>query len=310
MSLVAPRVRPRHVPARLGRFLLRMFRPHIYVTYGLLWALALEGSAVLLSGTGTGWSPSRATAVRAASVVLILLFMRMLDEQKDLGYDRVHHPDRPLVTGAITAAELRAAMGVIALLLAALNATVSATSALLVLLDLAYGLALVPLERWSPRVRDGQFASLLAAYPVQLLAGVYLYASLASTGTIEADWRAVPLLLVFACVFLQFELARKTAWAADPGARLYSNVAGPAGSAAMALGLAAGAAALSLVLFRPWQASGGALVAAWLPYLMLALPAYGGWRFLARKAPSGLLGPAMGFVLGFFVSLLVQAAVR
>ncbi|WP_431971524.1 hypothetical protein [Nocardia sp. bgisy134] len=31
----------------------------------------------------------------------------------DLDYDRVHNPDRPLVTGAVSTGELRAAMGVL-----------------------------------------------------------------------------------------------------------------------------------------------------------------------------------------------------
>ncbi|TQK79119.1 hypothetical protein FB563_8338, partial [Streptomyces puniciscabiei] len=153
------------VPARLGRFVLRRFAPQLYAAYGLLWVFALEGSAV--AATGTPWRPSGATWVRVLSVVLALLFLRMLDEQKDLAHDRVHHPDRPLVTGAITGAELRAAMAAIAVAVTGLNAVLSATAALLILVALGYGTFLAALERRSPAVRDRHLLNLAVTYPVQ-----------------------------------------------------------------------------------------------------------------------------------------------
>ncbi|MEY9835773.1 hypothetical protein [Streptacidiphilus sp. EB103A] len=288
-------------PARLGRFVLQMFRPHIYATYGLLWALALEGSAVTLSGGA--WRVSAATAVRVVSVVLALLFLRMLDEQKDLAYDRVHHPDRPLVTGAITVAELRGGMAVITAVVVGLNAALSPTAVVLVLVALGYGLFLAQLERRSTAVRESLLLNLLVTYPVQLLLSCYLYASLAASGAVAADWRAVPLVLLFACVFLHFEFARKTAWSSEPGARLYSAVLGPTGSAALALGLAAGAVVCEVVLFRP------STPISLLPCLMAILPAFGGWRFFASHSGSWPLPLAMGFILGSYLSLVLQAAV-
>ncbi|MEV6563763.1 UbiA family prenyltransferase [Streptomyces kronopolitis] len=280
------------VPARLGSFVLRMFRPQIYVTYGLLWTLALESSAAALFGASAHWAPSWSTAIRAVSVVLALLFARMVDEQKDLDYDRRHHPDRPLVTGAITVAELRGAMALIAVLVVVLNTLVSAVSVLLILLDLGYMLFLVALERRSPRIGEGLLVNLLVSYPVQLGLSVYLYLSLLTSGAIDGDWRAVPLLAMFACAFLQFEFARKTEWRRDPRARLYSEVLGPRGSAAVSLVLAVGAVVLGLLLFGR---------AGLLPALSIVFPALGAWRFLVRQKPSGLMLPAMGFVLFFLL---------
>ncbi|MFE7132100.1 UbiA family prenyltransferase [Streptomyces sp. NPDC057638] len=288
------------VPARLGHFVRRMFRPRIYVTYGVLWTVALEGTAENLSGSGAAWTPSWPTGVRAASVVLALLFARMADEQKDLEYDRRHHPDRPLVTGAITVAELRGAMVLITVLLIVLNLLVSAVSVALILLGLGYTLFLVALERRFPRVAGNPLTGLLVSYPVQVLLAVYLYGSLLSAGVIDADRRAVPLLAMFACAFLQFEFARKTEWRQDPGARLYSQVFGPRGSAAISLALAVGAVALGLALLGR---------AGLLPALALVLPALGAWRFLLRRRPSGLLLPAMGFVLLFHLLCLSGSTV-
>ncbi|MDC0773110.1 hypothetical protein [Streptomyces sp. HD] len=287
------------VPARLGRFVLRMFRPHIYATYGLLWVLALEGSAVAL--TGTAWRPSAATWVRVVSVVLALLFLRMLDEQKDLEYDRVHHPDRPLVTGAITVAELRGAMAALTVLVAGLNAALSVTAVLLILAALGYGLFLAALERLSPAVRDRQLLNLAVTYPVQVLLGVYVYGSLTAAGTVTADWRGALLLALCACVFLHFEFARKTAWEAASGARLYSADLGPRRSAAVTAGLAAGAVGCQVVLFAPTGPPG------LLPCLAVALPLWGTRRFLTRRHGGWPLITAMGFVVVTYLALVVRA---
>ncbi|MFI1168929.1 hypothetical protein ACH4UM_36560 [Streptomyces sp. NPDC020801] len=289
------------VPARLGRFVLRMFRPHIFATYAVLWVCALEGSAVAL--TGRSWRPTGATWVRVVSVVLALLFLRMLDEQKDLDYDRVHHPDRPLVTGAITAAELRLGMAAATVAAAGLNAALSSTAVLLVLSALGYGLLLAVLERLSAAVRDRQLLNLVVTYPVQILLGIYVYGSLAAAGTISADWRGAVLLALSACVFLHFEFARKTAWETPPGARLYSAALGPRRSAAVTAGLAAGAVGCQLALFPPAGPAG-------LPAgLTAALPAWGLWRFLAVRRGGWPLPAAMGFVIGTYLNLIVRALV-
>jgi 4-hydroxybenzoate polyprenyltransferase len=287
------------VPARLGRFVLRMFRPRIYVTYGLLWVLALEGSAV--TATGTAWRPTGATWLRVVSVVLALLFLRMLDEQKDLAHDRVHHPDRPLVTGAISAAELRGAMTAIAVLTTALNAVLSAAAALLLLAAYGYALALAALERLSPAVRERQLLDLAVSYPVQVLLGAYVYGSLVAAGTVTADWRGAALLALSACVLLHFEFARKTAWEGRPGARLYSVDLGPRRSAAVTAGFAAGAVGCQVLLF----AADGPL--GLLPCLAAALPTWGARRFLGARRGGWPMPAATGFVVTTYLALTVRA---
>ncbi|MFG3200878.1 hypothetical protein [Streptomyces sp. NPDC048192] len=286
------------VPARLGRFVLSMFRPHVYATYGLLWVLALESSAV--AATGAAWRPSGATWLRVVSVVLALLFLRMLDEQKDLAYDRVHHPARPLVTGAITTAELRGAMALITALVTGLNAALSAMAALLILAALAYGLFLALLERLSPAVRDRQLLNLAVTYPVQVLLGAYVYGSLVAAGTVPADRRGPLLLALCAGVFLHFEFARKTAWEAPPGARLYSADLGPRRSAAVTAACAAVAAGCELLL-----APRGPLTL--LPCLAALLPAWGARRFLTAGRGAWPVPLAMGFIVATYLALVVRA---
>ncbi|MFR9797994.1 hypothetical protein ACL02U_19135 [Streptomyces sp. MS06] len=286
-------------PARLGRFVLRMFAPHIHVTYALLWVLALESSAVDLSGTA--WRPTAATWVRVASVALVLLFLRMLDEQKDLDHDRVHHPDRPLVTGAITVTELRAAMAVLAAVVAALNAACSAAAVLLVLTALGYALLLAAAERAFPAVHERQLLGLAMACPVQLLLGAYVYGSSVAAGTVTADWRGAVLLVLCACVLLHYEFARKTVWEAAPGARVYSAALGPRRSALVAAGFAVGAVGCQLVLFAPV----GPL--ALLPCLAVVPALAGTRRFLAAGRGGWPMGSAAAFVAGTHLALTVRA---
>lgn len=48
--------------------------------------------------------------MKALALIAAGAFLRMVDDQKDLDYDRLHNPTRPLVQGRITHAELRMAM--------------------------------------------------------------------------------------------------------------------------------------------------------------------------------------------------------
>ncbi|WP_046471743.1 UbiA prenyltransferase family protein [Allosalinactinospora lopnorensis] len=291
---------------RFAAFAGETFPARIYLTYAALWSLALEGSLALLSG-GTGPVVGADTALRALTVWLVLLFLRIVDEQKDLDYDRVHHPERPLVRGSISTAELRRAMAVIAGAVLAANIPVSSLGTAVLALDLAYALLLIHLERHSPRVRDGVFRNLAVTYPVQLLLSCYLAVSFLDSRATAAGWAVAPLLAVFAFAFLHFEFARKTAWDRTDQ-RLYSNVAGPVASGLLAAGSAAYAAATALALFRPWTFTGAAAVAGWLPYTALLLAGLGAWTFGSRGRRTWNKGLAMGFLVVFYTGLVVQAA--
>ncbi|GAA1957438.1 hypothetical protein [Amycolatopsis minnesotensis] len=276
-------------PRRLWRFVLARFPLPVYAGYGVLWALAFEGAAT----TGP-WLPSSGSAVRAGTVVATLLFLRMLDEQKDLAYDRVHNPDRPLVAGAVTGGELRAAMAVLALAAVGMNTVLSATAAALAAAPLAYGLFLAALERWSATVRDDLLVNLVVTYPVQIVIGVYLCCSLDGTGPLAA------LLALFAGVFLHFEIARKTAWHPGPGERSYSAVLGPRASTVLALAFAALATVFAAVVCGPrW----------WLP-LPAVFAVAGGSLFLVRRKENWPVPCAMAFVLAMLGCLIVHALTR
>ncbi|GAA0624293.1 hypothetical protein GCM10010174_49350 [Kutzneria viridogrisea] len=294
--------------SRLARFVVVMFPPGTHLTYGLLWTVSFEGMAVLLAGSGA-WSPSLATLVRVVTVVLALLFMRMLDEQKDFDYDVLHNPDRPLVIGAITARELRAAMAVIAVVLLALNAVVSPLSAGAVLVVLAYGLVLWAAETVFPLVREDILLNLVAALPIQALLNTYLCLSLSGTGAIRLNGDLAWMLVLYACVFVHFELARKTRQG-EQSERLYPQVLGVHGSGAWTLLLALVAIGLDLALVVPRLRDGGALLEALLPCLAAVFPLAGAWGYWGKR-PGRLnwpKGTAVGFVVVLCTSLIAQAA--
>jgi hypothetical protein len=282
----------------LWRFTLAVFAPHVYLTYAVLWVLALESSASLLAHGN--WRPSAGTLVRAVSVVLALLYLRIVDEQKDLVYDRQHNPERPLVKGDIGHGELRAAMAAITIALVLLNAWLSLAALAVLVVDLGYALLLFMLEQRSPRIRDELLLNLAVTYPVQLLLSVYVYLSAAGETGGYIGWRAVPLLAIFVCVFMHFEFARKTAWGGADGARLYSAVLGPARSARLAAGFAVGAALLTLALFWGWPAA----------LLPLVFPTAGLLVFLRRRVSAWPVPLAMGFVVASYLTLTVQASIR
>ncbi|MFC9895186.1 hypothetical protein ACFVMC_16000 [Nocardia sp. NPDC127579] len=290
--------------ARLARFTRVMYKPH-YLVYAIIWVLALEGMAAAVAPPESPWRPSGATVVRIVVVAIALLYLRMLDEQKDLDYDRVHNPDRPLVTGAVSAAELRWAMGVLGAVSIALSLALSVRSALTIAAVLGYGLALWAMERGSERMRTGILLNLAITYPIQLLVIAYVLLSAIDTGDIEPSGRATAVALVSTGVFLSFEVVRKTAREDRPGELLYSQPLGPAGSAVVALLLAIGAVTAYLLLLRPALAAPVPLE--WIPVALLVIPVGATWRFLRGRDIEHPVLPAVAFTLLCYLSFIALA---
>ncbi|WP_249359578.1 hypothetical protein [Nocardia cyriacigeorgica] len=293
---------------RIARFTAVMYKPH-YLLYGILWVLALEGTAALVTDPEASWRPSWATALRIVVVAFVLLYLRMVDEQKDLDYDRVHNPDRPLVTGAVTAGDLRAAMAVIAVGAIAASLLLSIGSAVAIAAVLAYGLALWGLERISAPIRRNILLNLLVTYPVQLLVTAYVVISAIDTGDVEPGWQAGAAAVIFAGAFLQFEFARKTSRISRPGQMYYSNALGTTGSMFAALGCAVLAVAADIALVRPWEHDGARAVIGWIPLALLLIPFLGGLRFQRSADEDYPVIPAVLFILTLYLALIAQAVV-
>lgn len=291
---------------RLLAFRRERFPLRIYATYAVLWVLALEGSLTLVS-PGLRWELGPHLVIEIASVLLALLFIRVVDEQKDLAYDQVHNPGRPLPRGAVSVADLRLVMIGCVVAVVGLNLPMSPLLAGWLLLDLGYICFLVWLERHSAPVRDGLFLNLLVSYPAQLLLSGYVWLAFLDRNGVGPSWAAGLVVVMLALVFLHFEVARKTSWTRRDTANLYSNVVGPRGSAALALACALGAAGIALLSFEPWRVEGVAAFASWLPLSAVGFLWMGGERFLSRAVPVWPPSPPMGFLAWFYFGLFVQA---
>jgi len=308
--------------ARLWRFLQDVFAPGLHVAFAGAWTLSLVGSLALLRDRPLRLDlPLLAAGV---TVLLVLFTLRAIDELKDFDYDRVHNPDRLLVTGVVSRRDLKLWGGVSAALAVGLAGLLSAWSGAwalvaLVALDLVHAVFLVRLERGAPAIRDGMLLNLLVTYPVNVLLSVFLYAIFLAAYGGGAEGAVAPepardlaLLGAFALVFLSYELARKTAWpaASRPGERLYSNVLGGGGAIAAVALCALGATGLVLALFQPWTfglgprgLSGWAILG--VPLLTALIVA----RFVRSRggARRKLGGLGMMVLTVFYVALGLQA---
>lgn len=291
---------------RLRAFFAERAPARIYVVYAVLWVLALQGTLSLLSPE-QGWRLDGSLVAEVATVYLALLFIRVVDEQKDLEYDRLHNPDRPLPRGAIDVRELRIAMALIVVAELALTGWRSPLLVGWLLLDLGYICFLVRLERWSAMVRDGIFVNLLVSYPVQAMLSVHIWLSFRETTGGGPGSHAVLGALLCACVFMHYEFARKTGARVVPGAALYSNVVGLRGSVALTVGCALAGTALALVVIRPWELHGMATLAGWLPLTALGFLWGGAERFTSSHTPTWPPGPAMGYLAWLFLGVFVAA---
>lgn len=295
---------------RLRAFFAERAPARVYVVYAVLWVLALQGTLAMLA-PDREWRIGGSLLAEIATVYLALLFIRVVDEQKDLEYDRVHNPGRPLPRGAIDVSELRIAMVLIVVAELALTGWRSPLLVGLLLLDLGYICFLVRLERWSATVRDRIFVNLLVSYPVQVMLSVHIWLSFREATGHGPAAHAVLAAVLCACVFMHYEFARKTGSRVVPDAQLYSNVVGLRASVALTVGCALAGTALALGVIRPWELSGVDALAGWLPLTALGFLWGGAERFATLRPPTWPPGPAMGYLawlyLGMFVAALAVA---
>lgn len=274
----------RAAAVRLLSFAIETHPPAVYVLVSWGWAASLM--AMLAAGRPL---PSGA-AVVGAVFFLILLYLRAVDEVKDLPYDRVHHPERPVVRGAVSVRDVSGFAVLVAIAVIGLSAWLAAPLALFAAIQLGYALVLLSLERRSRRFRETLLLNLAVTFPVSAALNVFVVLWFVLRGVTPAD--AWPAVLAHVAVFLHMEFGRKLSWPhlTAPGDNGYARVLGARGAAAVcaAFGLSACGLA-SWVHLRhgagPWAA---------LPWLALVLSSVGLLRFLRdRRLGAGMAPCAM-----------------
>ncbi|WP_431234964.1 UbiA family prenyltransferase [Mycolicibacterium psychrotolerans] len=292
----------------IGAFLVERCLP-VYPVYLALWVIAVECMVVVVGQSSGPWQPAWDTALKILALNAAGAFLRMVDDQKDLDYDRVYNPDRPLVQGRISTRELRIAMVPAAAVAVLLAATVSVWTVVLVALILGYSLVLWWLESRVPVVRDSPLVNLAAACPAQFLATGFAMTGRPGVG--DASWgQLVAVLLVFTTAFLHVELARKTTrTAAADDLRSYSRVIGPTASGGMVLILGVSAVLVEVLLTSPWSWAGHWWPIAWLPAAAAVLPCLSAWIFFVRRVEVHPRGLPMLFVIVFYLAIVGQGLV-
>ncbi|MEZ0358719.1 UbiA family prenyltransferase [Mycobacterium sp. SA01] len=289
----------------IGAFLVERCLP-VYPVYLALWVIAVECMVVVVGQSPGPWRPSWDTALKIVALNAAGAFLRMVDDQKDLEYDRVYNPDRPLVQGRISTRELRIAMVPAAAMAVLVGATVSVWTALLVAFILGYSLVLWWVESRVPVVRDNPLVNLAAACPAQFLATGFAMTGL--PGVADASWgQRAAILLVFTTAFLHVELARKTTRvAAADDLRSYSRVIGPTASGLAVLVLGLSAVLVELLVTSPWNWAGHWSPIAWAPVATVALPCLSAWIFFVRRVEVHPRGLPTLFVIVFYLAIVGQ----
>ncbi|HST66257.1 MAG TPA: hypothetical protein VLM05_13810 [Mycobacteriales bacterium] len=244
--------------------------------------------------------PDVGVLVTVLTLVVDLLLMRAVDDLRDLSYDRVHNPGRPLARGAVRVRDLHVLLAGGSVLILAVNAWRWPVLCVLAA-QLAYAVAVLGIDRrWGWPSGDALGLSFLVSFPVQLLVGAVLYAGVLHSAGLAPSWRGVAGIAVAGLAFLHLELARKLTRSPAPGERTYVTLLGVRGTAAGAVLCAVASVVLLVAVAHS--------VAAWLAVLPLACVAVGARRF--RGATTWPYGPAALFLLGSFTVWQLAALIE
>lgn len=300
---------PRGYWQRLNAFAEIIYEPKQHFLFAALWFLSIQGLFVLQSPVVT-WHWSLATLISAGSFFGVLFVLRAIDEVKDLEYDRQYNPDRPVVSGVVSLGDIRSYVILGTLIIALANSLIAWQLSLFVILNVAYGLLLMWLEKIIPLMDRSMFFNLLLTYPVSIALSFYTLVQIHFTQQVEVVLCLLPIIGCYILAFLHFEIIRKSMWEAlaDPGEKLYSNEIGC--NKALLLGTLCGVLAVTgiVVLNQPWQQNSVAAVTGWLPLLGLIWVGLSVKLFLSQRAQR--FNPrkfSVPFIVSFYTLNLAHA---
>jgi 4-hydroxybenzoate polyprenyltransferase len=296
------------IATRLRRYVLGSCPPAFYLPYAVTWALGVSALFALADPRVAVWRPDGGALIAVLTFAVTLMLMRAVDDIRDLEYDRVHNPGRPLPSGAVRVRDLGVLIAVGSVAVLALNAGRGVVLAVLAA-QIGYTLVLLAVDRrWGWPSGDDLGLSNLVSAPVQILLNLYLYAGVLQQEGLTPSPHAVPALLTATAAFLHLEYARKVTRVTRPGERGYAVAYGPGRTAVFAVIGAVAATALALALTRPWQHAPGAAPWGWLVLLPLAFVAFGAHRFWRAGATRWPVLPPALFLLTTFLAYLAAAA--
>ena len=240
-------------PSRMRLYLAAMFPVPQRVAAGVLLYLGLTACACPVLGLERG-AGLAATAVGSASIVLLTLILRLMDELKDRDIDRRLFPERPLPSGTVLESDIRFSLLLAVAAFVALN-LVAGLGLATAVLALGYSL-LMYVFFFMPKLLRRSLPLALVTHnvivPIMCLHLLQVFLGSRGLRLRAVDPRvAAPVLAAFWAPFLAWELARKIRAPEDENAYVtYSRILGHRQAALTAFGIQTAAAVLGLLWYR------------------------------------------------------------
>lgn len=260
--------------ARWGRYIAGSYPPLMSILLAVAWAYGVSGLYAVLDPAGGAWHPGWDTAIAALTLAMDLLLMRVIDDIRDLDYDRIHDPKRPLARGVVRISDLFWLYAIVSIAIVALNWRHAGLT--IIVAQLLYALAVLFVHerlRWPSG--DRLLLSLLISCPGQILVHAYLYAGYLHVVGHPPDRYGLLALGVVFFAALHLEMAKKIVRTPRPGERTYVTLFGVQGTVAVAMAAALISSALLIAgVSSRWPAMAVAML-----MLPLILPLLALWRF-------------------------------
>lgn len=291
--------------ARLYRFVIKAYPPAIYLPLTLLWATGLTGLLVVSATPAHPWPRGVAVLGTAVTLFLAMLLLRALDDIRDLDYDRVHAPGRPLPSGLVSVRDLVILVAANTAVLLAINAG-SKAGLIALAVPLAYAVGLVTVNvclRWP--ASENLLVHLALNLPIQAMLSLYTYVAFLQASHLAPSLAGLCATAAVVFAVIHFEFARKATRAPTPAERTYVHHIGLDGTLAVASAAAVLAVGLASASMRPWSSGSPARNWGWLVLAPLAVPAVSGWIFWRQRLPRWPAYGAFCFPLCAFLVFLV-----
>jgi len=300
----AAAIAPLHArTARVFAFAYEVHPPATYLIVAASWSFSLM---TLLQSSRGEIRLDPAAYLVGAIFFLILLYLRALDEIKDLEYDKLYNPSRPLVRGAVSVGEVWSLAALTAVVVLLLSASLGATLVLFAAIQMAYGIGLLVLERSVVVFRRAILLNLFVTFPVSAALNFYVLSYLTARGLAPGLQTALPIVAAHIGIFLHLEFGRKLKWPEHTslGENGYVLALGVRG--AVATCVLFGALACSLATWV--QLQNGARWFAALPWLAMLPSILGLRRFFTGRERSPNLKAFFGAAMVVFFLLNIALA--
>lgn len=300
--------------SRLATYVRRMFPPAVMIPSGVGNAVAIHASLSALAGVAPRITPRLGAA--SATVVLVMLLLRVYDELKDAASDAARAAegdarfrDRPLVRGEVTVADLESLKRWLLVLLVALNLPLGAPWPLLAFVAVLVVTGLSRHWFFWPAISRSLLLAFATHNPMSLVVSAYVAAVWARDAERPLPEGAIALLVGLWAPVAAWEISRKLRMPEEETAyTTYSRVLGLRPAAAVAGSFVAlSLACLGSVAARAglWPAASGILVAASLPALggslaLAARPTSRGARTLRPLVELQAIGATVAMIAGSF----------